>query len=303
MIRVLSLVLLVFALAPIGCSGGEEAGEPLEIQDVVYTTFEPSKWMANRLLDGAVEVVCPVPSGADPIFWRPGADIVRSYLSARLVVVNGARYEKWVRTTSLAPSRVVDLSRGFRDKFIRFKEEVTHSHGGGEHTHYGTDGHTWVDPTLMKRQAATLAEALEKAFPEHREVVRKNLGPLVEDLDELARSLAFVDTDGSTLLASHAAYDYLARSLGWKVKNLALSPRKVPTGKDLAELEASIAGKTNPILLWESAPLPQVIEFLKARNVVSVVFSPCATLDPNLGADYLEVMRGNVKRLSAATQE
>lgn len=285
-------------LTACGKKGGD--GSRLEVHEVVYTTFYPSTWMADRLCGGAVDVVCPLPEGEDPIFWRPSNDVVLRYSSARVVVVNGAAFEKWVATASLPPSRVVDLSRGFRERFLTF-ETTTHSHGAkGKHTHEGIDGHTWLDPRQMKAQAETLAAALARAFPEHAASIRANGTALQHELDGLIARLDGLDASGSTLFASHPAYDYLARAEGWSVKNFALDPASDVSEEERAGLAALLAGVPNPIMLWETAPAPGpagVIEALGARNVT---YSPCETLDTSLGRDYIEVMNGNVTRLAEA---
>lgn len=296
-------MLAACALLLTGCGDSDDGGEPLEIREVVYTTFYPSTWLADRLCGGEVEVVCPLPEGEDPIFWRPAKEVVRAYQSARVVVVNGARFEKWVGTTSLPPSRIVDLSRSFREEFLTFKEETTHSHGKGEHTHEGIDGHTWVDPHLMKKQAETLANALVTAFPDSADSIRANLAAVKRDLDGLAARLDALDVSRSTLLASHPAYDYMTRRQGWTVANFDLDPAALPSPEQLGELAAAIAGKPNPVMLWESTPVAGAVAALKELNVISLVFSPCESLDASLGADYLEVMNGNISRLEQASSD
>ena len=286
-----------------GCGDSDGEGEALEIRDVVYTTFYPSTWLADRLCGGAVEIMCPLPAGEDPAFWRPSKEIVREYQSARVIAVNGASFEKWVGTTSLPPSRVVDLSRSFRADFLKYKEKTTHSHGKGEHTHEGTDGHTWVDPHLMMKQAETLAAALVTAFPEHADAIRANAAAVKRELEGIAKRLDGLDVSRSTLLASHRAYDYMARRQGWKITNFALFPGAAPSEKRLGKIREVASGAPNPVMLWESTPAPEAVAALKELGVSSIVFSPCESLDESLGADYIEVMNGNVTRLEKAVAD
>lgn len=74
-------------------SGGDpgSGGKP-----VVFTTFYPTTYFAQRIAGEFAEVVCPLPEGADPIFGHPEADQVLTYQAADLVIVNGASFEKWV---------------------------------------------------------------------------------------------------------------------------------------------------------------------------------------------------------------
>lgn len=296
------LLLLALALLPAACS--ETATEPqAETEAQVYTTFYPTTYLAERIAGGAVPVVCPLPEGEDPIFWQPSREVLADYQGAALIVVNGAGLEKWVETASLPASRVVDTAAGFEAEFLHY-ETTTHSHGsGGEHTHEGLDGHTWMDPVLAMAQARAIGEALAARFPEHAEAFAAGGAALRADLErldarfrELTPRLA-----GVRLLASHPAYDYAARRYGWEIRNFDLDPEAELDAESLAELQEAAEGRT--VLLWESAPLEATERALAELGIASVVFSPCESLDRaelEAGVDYLAVMHANLGALEEA---
>ena len=159
-IRLPLLAAALIALAP-GCSKSSDSQEQSESQSqtsadtstaaaplTVYTTFYPTTYFTQRIGGSHVEVTCPLPDDADPIFWQPDRNTIMAYQKAALIILNGADFEKWALTASLPTGRIVDTARNFTDQFITY-ESVTHSHGpGGDHTHEGIDGHTWIDPTL-----------------------------------------------------------------------------------------------------------------------------------------------------------
>lgn len=299
-------LLLVLTLSLTSCSDGDSAARRAAvIDDAVYTTFHPTAWMAQRIASGEVAVHCPLPAGVDAIFWRPSREVIKRYQSARLVVVNGAEFEKWVPGASLARSRTVDTAASFKDQFITI-EGVTHSHGGSEgteHTHEGTDGHTWVAPELAKLQARAIADAMKKAWPEHAAAFDQGLADAMTDLERLRVQLVELTPKlkGVTLLASHPAYNYLARGMGWTIKSLAMDPGSPLPGKTLAEIALKLQGAgERRIMLWERAPFPETVGFLQERfNLASVEFSPAENLDAG-ASGYLDVMMANVKRLSDA---
>lgn len=299
------LTLVVLAGLLTSCGDGDETtpGTPV-LEDAVYTTFHPTTWMAERIASGKVAVRCPLPKGEDAIFWNPPRDILGRYQAARLVVVNGAEFEKWVANASLARSRTVDTAASFKDRFISY-EGITHSHGGGqgEHTHEGIDGHTWLDPELAKVQARVIAQAMKKTWPEHAAAFDKGLADLKSDLDGIRAELEKLTPKlkDVTLLASHPAYNYLVRGMGWTIKNLDIDPEAELSGKAIVEIDLKLEdAKAKRIMLWESAPSAATVKMLQDRfNLVTVAFSPAENLDEGAGA-YLEVMRANAQRLADA---
>jgi zinc transport system substrate-binding protein len=293
---------LALLLAAAGCAPEAPAPGPDAGRVYVATSFYPVTWFAERIAGDAVEVACPVPDDVDPARWRPTRDDVAFLQRAALIVLNGADFEPWVAHVSLPPSRVVDTAKGFADTFLKYKT-VTHSHGqGGEHTHEGIDGHTWLDPQNAKAQAKAILDALTRRFPDRAQAFAAGHEALARDLDGLHRDLEALAPrlGGVTLLASHQAYDYLARRYGLTVTNLDLDPSKDLDAEDRAAVEkARVAGRPT-IVLWEAEPSRAAADALEALGVRSVWFSPGETLTAAMraeGVDYLGLMRANLDRL------
>lgn len=260
----------------------------------VLTTFYPTQYFAQRIAGDHLDVSCPVPAGADPIFWQPDRESIGRFQSADLIIVNGAEFEKWLATASLPENRIVDTAKSFEQDFIKFETGTSHRHGpAGEHTHEGIDGHTWLDPINAKVQAAAIRQAFAKKWPEHAGDFESNFASLVADLDGLDEAFKGIDVD-QPLLASHPAYNYIARRYGWDITNLNLDPETLP-GKDA--IPADHAAK---ILLWEAAPREKSVALLKKQyGIESIVFSP-AELEGE--QDYLATMRTNIESLKAALE-
>lgn len=293
-----ALLLLIM----VGCSKDTSTPDSGEIERVIYTTFHPTHTLTERLVGDLIPVECPLPEGTDAKNWHPPRDVVAKYQSAALIVVNGADFDHWVSHASLPGSRVVDTCRSFEDEFIYY-ETVTHSHGeGGEHSHQGIDGHTWLDPLNAKRQAGAISEALERAFPEHAADFKANAIELAGELDALDDRFRSITPrlQSVTLLASHAAYDYVARRYEWGLTNLDLDPE--------AELDddAIPAGEGKRLMLWESPPLDATIARLRDEHGIdSVVFSPAENIPADeraAGADLISIMNDNLDRLEAAIE-
>lgn len=296
------------ALCLAGCFDEASAPQTASAKPSVYTTFYPTAYFAERIAGDLVDVVCPVPDGEDPIFWNPSREVLAEYQTADLIVINGAEFEKWITHVSLPASRVVNSAAGLPDGFLTF-EATRHRHGvGGEHTHEGIDGHTWVDPLSARYQVGRIAEALEQRWPEQTRDFKRNAAALQEDLDALLARLSELEprVKRVTLLASHPAYDYLGRRLGWTIVNFALDPESVPDDAQLGALAKKLeeVGAAPRVLLWEAEPLAETAMLLRERlGITSVLFSPVELLDPELakqGEDYLSIMYANADRLAEA---
>ncbi len=293
-----------------GCSEKSKPTSPIASnqRSTIYTTFYPTAYFAQRIVGNTADVVCPVPQGEDPILWRPSREILAEYQKANLIIVNGAEFEKWIATASLPLSRMVDTAAAFADEFITF-DSMTHSHGmRGDHTHDGIDGHTWVDPTIAKRQASAIVEAIVARDPTREAMYRKNIASLASDLDALDERMRQLQPALShvTILASHPAYNYLARRYGFEIVNLDLDPEGALGESSAAIVRDAVGGAGRvAIILWESEPNESIVSELKALSVESILFSPCELLgddDRAAGFDYMSVMNANIDRLAAAIE-
>lgn len=291
--------------APGGGGGGEsKAGETPP--KVVAATFYPTAYFAERIASGTpIKVVNPCPPDADPADWKPSREAIETYRSAGLIILNGASFEGWVASASLPTSRVVDTTAGLKDALLAY-EGVTHSHGsGGQHTHHGTDGHTWVDPKLAVGQASAIRDAMARAWPEYTTAFDAGLQALLADLQSLDTALQEVTVrlKGTRLMASHPAYGYLAKRYGWAVVNQDLPPDEEPSAGQWAGVSrelSALAGGVK-VMLFEEEPLAGTSAKLASLGVRSIVFDPCEQPSPE--GDYIARMRKNIEGLGSALVE
>jgi zinc transport system substrate-binding protein len=268
----------------------------------VATTFYPLSYFAQRIGDAHIEVVCPLPDEADPSTWMPDTTAIQVYQQADVILVNGAGFEHWLSKVSLPNSKVVETTQPLREQLLQFEQAITHSHGStGQHSHEGIDGHTWLDPQNAILQAGEIRQALLRLLPQAAAELTANADALAADLRELDAALRkLTETLGDRpLLASHPAYNYLAKRYGWKLTSLSLDPDERPSAETLAEVRSAVAKAPAHVLLWERGPRGEVAEaYQQEFGLRSVVFSPCET--PTVGEDYLAAMQHNVTRLAEA---
>jgi zinc transport system substrate-binding protein len=150
---------------------------------VVFTANYPLAYIAQRIGGDEVQVHFPAPAGIDPAFWMPDVAQIIAYQQADLVLLNGARYAKWIDKVSLPQLKLVSTSTGFKEQYIRGDAGTTHSHGpAGEHSHGGVAFTTWLDFSLAAQQAKAIAEALARKRPELAGDFQQRLSLLESDL-------------------------------------------------------------------------------------------------------------------------
>lgn len=239
------------------------------------------QYLAQRL---GVEAVCPVAS--DPVSWMPDAPTIQAMQEADLIILNGANFEAWPEKVSLPESNVLRTASGL--ELLHYENVTIHTHGpGGEHSHEGIDGHTWLDPINAKAQAERIQRRLAQLRPERADEFAANFAKLAADLEAL--DAEFWGLSPPPLLANHPAYNYLAKRYGWSIYNLDLDPEEMPE-------QATFDGPKARHLLWESSPSAEIATQLNTWGITSIVFSPAETASDT---DYLGVMQRNLAALKA----
>lgn len=267
----------------------------------VYTGTYPLQYFAERIAGEHAAVVFPAPADVDPAFWTPDHRTIAAYQQADLILLNGAGYEKWASKVSLPQARVVDTSRGFRDRYILADEKVTHSHGaGGEHEHSNIAFTTWLDLSLAQEQARAIAKALEREVPNAASTFRRNLAALESELSDLDKRLREIGNrdPSKPLVGSHPVYQYLAKRYALNVRYVHWEPDEIPSAVQWQELKEVLASHPAKAILWEEEPRAEVSAQLQDLGLRSVVFNPCAST-PRQGS-FLEVIQMNIEHMDAA---
>jgi len=192
----------------------------------------------------------------------------------------------------------VNTSVGFRDRYIKITEGVTHSHGReGDHSHAGTAFTTWLDFTQAIEQARAIAEAFSHLRPGSKDVFERNLVMLEQvllDLNRQVREIIALDPDRA-LVASHPVYQYLKRRYGLKLESVMWEPGEVASEAGWSELALLLKKSSATWMLWESEPNAENIARLQSMDVESLVFNPCGNR-PVTG-DFFSVMQQNLREL------
>jgi zinc transport system substrate-binding protein len=282
----------------------EIVGVAVEATGGVAVDNYPLSFFAETVLGGTVPVTFLAPPDEDPAFWEPDDAALTAFQSAKVILLNGAGYSKWVEGVSLPQSRVVETTADFASNLIEVKDVVTHSHGPkGEHAHTGTAFTTWLDLRQAAQQLEVVTEAVLRVVPEAKvaearkraEGLKAALAALDARLEAAGKRLA-----GRPLLGSHPVYQYLARRYGLSLVEVHWEPDVVPDEVALGDLKEILAEHPAAVMLWEGEPAKESVAVLKKLGIASVVVAPCGNRPAS--GDFLSVMESNVKALEGITR-
>jgi len=291
------------AIISVACAGGPagDAGEAAPASEggelLVYTVNYPLQYFAERIGGDVVQVEFPAPAEGDPAYWRPDTQVISAYQKADRILLNGAYYAKWIEMAPLPPSKLIDTSASFADRYIE-GEAYTHSHGpGGDHEHGELAFTTWLDPTLAVGQARAIKEALAVARPDDAQGFEERFIALETDLGELDGHILRL-VEGKTdlpLLGSHPVYQYLSRRYELNLQSVHLEPDEMPSDEAWQGLTHILEYHPAQWMLWEAEPMAEITDRLHQLGIESVVYDPCGNR-PAAG-DFLSVMQQNARNL------
>jgi zinc transport system substrate-binding protein len=187
MMKVLPFLILLL----IACGEKQEQvkREIIEKPTVISVNY-PLHYFGQRIGGELIYSQYPVPKDVDPAYWEPTAADIILYQEADLILLNGAGYAKWVDKVSLPPSKMINTSLPFKEKYIVLDEGQTHSHGPeGEHEHKGFAFTTWLNFKYAKIQAEEIKKALINIMPENKKLFEDNYSVHVKEIEDLDRQM------------------------------------------------------------------------------------------------------------------
>jgi zinc transport system substrate-binding protein len=330
-----ALLLGVAAIALVtgACGGGDASndGAPSEPSREVVAAFYPLAFAAEAVGGDAVSVTNLTPPGVEPHDLELSPRDVERVQSADVVLLLGEGFQPAVEDAArTAQGRVVDLlaavellaatddGHGHGDEDEHADEEDHAGEGepsaegehaeegehGEESEHSGEDGaetvdpHVWLDP--LRYAAVVERIGTELGAQERAAALAGELRALDE---EFTQGLA--DCERRELVASHAAFGYLAERYGLRqIAVTGLEPEAEPAPRELERVVEEVRASGATTVFVEPLVSPELAETVARETGAEVaVLDPLESLsDEQLaaGADYFSVMRDNLAALRAA---
>ena len=278
-----------------GCGSGANAAD----QDgsngklTIAASFYPLQYVTQRIVGDRATVTSLTPPGAEPHDLELTPKDVASISDASLVF--------YLDGFQPAVDDAVDVE-GHTDALVNVAGAAKLDRTVAEEGKSGTDPHFWLDPQRLTAVATLIEQRLVSSDPAGAAAYQANLTALTTDLTALDGEFrtGLADCANKDLVTSHQAFGYLAARYGLtQVGITGLTPDEEPDPATLARVTDFVRANKVRTIYYETLISPAI-----AKTVASETGAQTAVLDPiegitpqSDGADYLAIMRSNLKHL------
>jgi zinc/manganese transport system substrate-binding protein len=300
-IRLLVALTVAVSLALTACSS-EESASP-DAKPTVVVTHSILGDVIEQTAGEQVEVITIMGPGTDPHDFGASARDVDMIQRADVLIVNGGGFEEGLLDIlESATSDGVSTFEALSAVRVLEVEEAGNTKA---------DPHFFTDPTRTAEAVDGVVDFLiEEIDTIDGDALRASAEDYLAELDALDRDLVAMfsqlDEAERVLVTNHEVFAYLADRYGFAVIGTVVpgtSTDAAASAADLADLAATIEAAGVPAIFVErsaSDELAQVVANEVGPVAVVPLFSESLGDEDSGGATYLELMRTNAERITAA---
>lgn len=265
---------------------------------VVYASFFPVYDLTKRIVKDSWDVRTIIQGNQEPHdFELKAADMAR-LTKADLIIYNGAGMETFIpqlKESMHHDERFLDVSQGLT--LLQNKDAKPQDHSS-------INPHTWLSIKNALEQLDTLCKKFCALDSAHAAFYQENYQQARAEFEELdkqfAKQLRTVPAEKRYFVASHAAFNYLARDYGLtQVAVTGISPDNEPSAAQLAKIAQFVKAHNITTIFFEGSATPKVAETL-ARTTgarTSTLYTMEHLSEDDVNAGYLQLMKRNLHAL------
>jgi zinc/manganese transport system substrate-binding protein len=255
-----------------------------------------------------VAVTTLVGPNGDAHVYSPSPADAKSVAAARLIVVNGLKFEGWLPRlikSSGAKGVVATATTGIKPIEA---EEDGQAHGKGGHDHGHDDPHAWQSVPNAKLYVANIRDALSAADPAGKSVYEANAGAYLAKLDavdgEVRAAVARIPADRRKAITSHDAFGYFSKTYGIAfIAPQGVSTESEASAKDVARIIRQIKTQKVPAVFLENISNPRLIEQMARESGARIggqLFSDALSDANGPAGTYIQMMKHNISEIEKA---
>lgn len=299
-----------------GCAGQNmqtAQSQGTQEKKTIYATFFPVADLTRRIVGDKMNVETIIQGNQEPHDFELKAQDMAKMTKADLFVYNGAGMEAFIpdlKKTVGADDKFLDLSQGV----TLLKKDQTdddHDQGArGDHEHAdpqnldGVNPHTWLSIKNAMEALDTIYQKVSAIDPENASYYKENYDKSLAEFSALDKkfeeTISSVPADKRYFVASHAAFNYLARDYGMKqVAVTGISPEDEPSAAQLATISDFVKKHSISTIFFEGKATPKVAETL-ARTTgtkTSTLYTMESLTEEEQNMGYLQLMEKNLENL------
>lgn len=242
-----------------------------------------------------VAVTTLVGPDGDAHVYQPTPADARRIAQAKVIFVNGLGFEGWLE-------RLIAAAKG-KGTIVTLGKGVA-ARPGEE----GTDPHAWQDVANAKIYVTEIRDALIAADPAGADAYRANASAYLARLDaldaEIVKALDAFPRGRRRVVSTHDAFGYFAARYGVEfIAPQGVSTEAEPSARDIARIIDAVKQHKVGAVFLENISDPRLARRIAAETgakVGGVLYSDALSAPGEGGANYIDMMRHNVRELTKA---
>lgn len=303
-ISVLFSTLLALPLIP-AASAQQEAAKVK-----VVATFSILGDFVRQVGGDRIDLTVLVGRNGDTHVYSPSPADARSLAEAKVIFVNGLRFEGWIdRLVEASGTSATVVEAAAKVKPLEMDDD--HGHHDDDHNHHahgGLDPHAWQDVANAKLYVAAIRDGLTAVDPAGREVYATNAEAYLAKLDaleaEVKAAVAAIPPARRKVITSHDAFGYFARAYGLTfVAPQGVSTDAEASARDVGRIIRQIKRDKIPAVFLENVTDPRLLERIARETGATIggrLYSDALSDENGPAGTYIAMMEHNIKALSAA---
>ena len=200
----------------------------------VFVSILPQKYFVQQIGKNFVDVQVMVQPGASPATYEPKPRQMAAIAKTDLYFSIGVPFEKvWLSKIAASNPKlsIVSTDHGIQ-KYV-MADHFEHGENADHHktnrknkrqqesdkfqtSHGILDPHIWLSPPLVRNQARTILETLQKIDPVHRSDYESNYKVFMDEVSKLDAELKLIfrDNHGLRFIVFHPSWGYFADTYG-----------------------------------------------------------------------------------------
>jgi len=290
---------ITFALACISVAGGGPAKAQAPGKLPVVATFSILADFARNVGGDRIAVIALVGPNGDTHVYQPKPADAKELGDARLILENGLGLEGWIDrliNASGTKAPVIVATNGISPQPMREEGRIAQ------------DPHAWQSIANAKIYVANIRDALIAADPGGASVYRANAENYLGKLDALEKdvtaAIAKIPPARRQIITTHDAFGYFGTAYGFRfIAPEGVSTETEASARDVAKIIRQIKTENIPAVFLENVTDPRLVKNIATESGAKVggtLYSDALSPPDGPGATYIEMMRNNIKQLSAA---
>lgn len=272
-----------------------QAGEKFK----VATTFSILADFARNVGGGRTEVTELVGPNSDTHVYQPKPADAKELAAAQLILVNGLGLEGWIDRlikASGTKASVIVVTKGIKPQQMREEGRVE------------LDPHAWQSISNAKIYVTNIRDALMAADPEGEAAYRANTEDYLRKLDaldkDIAGQIAKIPPGRREIITTHDAFGYFGTAFGFRfIAPEGVSTEAEASARDVAKIIRQIKAQKIPAVFLENVTDSRLLQRIAEESGAKIggtLYSDALSAPDGPAATYIDMMRNNIKELSAA---